>query len=177
MGVQVSGCDHLKYWRATHRLDECSVILVNGYNHLKHWRATHNLDGCLAILVSGSDLLKHWLTIWMVVQPFRSVDLIFSNIGEQLTTWMSVQPFRSADLIISNTEEQLTTWMGVQPLRLVNLICQTLESNSHPRWVFSHSGQRIWSAEHWWATHILDRCSAILVSGSDLLNTGEQLTS
>ena len=101
---------------------------------------------------------------------------------------MGVQPFWSVDdLICSETGEGLTFWMGVQPFWSVDLICSRLERDSHAGWVFSHSGQWIWSAQmlesnsqpailvsesdlvkHWRGTHSLDECPAILVSGSDL---------
>ena len=44
----------------THLLDICLVICVsaNGYN-LKHWRATNRLDPCSVILFSVPDLLRH----------------------------------------------------------------------------------------------------------------------
>ena len=48
---------------------------------------------------------------------------------------------------------------------------QTLERNSQAGGVFqvSHSCQWLRSLKHWRATHTLERCSAVLVSGSDLL--------
>ena len=42
----------------THLLDICLVIRVSGYN-LKHWRATNKLDPCSVILFSVPDLLRH----------------------------------------------------------------------------------------------------------------------
>ena len=55
----VSGSDLLKHWRATHKLDRHSAILVSRSDLLKHWKATHSLDRHSALLVKGSDLLKH----------------------------------------------------------------------------------------------------------------------
>ena len=50
-------------------------------------------------------------------------------------------------LICSNTGEQLTSWLHVQPFLLVILIC----------------------SKHWRTTHMLDACSTIPISDSDLL--------
>ena len=59
---------------------------------------------------------------------------------------MGVKPFLSVGLIYSNTEEQLTDWTSSAILI---------------------SGSDL--LKHWRATHTLDECSAILVSGFNAL--------
>src|SRR6266446_2593880 len=58
--ILVSDSDLLNQWRVTHPLDGCTAILVSDSDLLNQWRATHRLDGCTAILVSDSDLLNQW---------------------------------------------------------------------------------------------------------------------
>ena len=94
--------------------------------------------------------------------------------------------------IYSNTEEGLTSWIHVQPSQSLVLICKTLKNYSQAGYMFSHSHQCFWSSQemesnsptgcmlsqssvilispkHWRVTHILDACSVILISSSDLL--------
>ena len=145
--ILVSGSNLLKQ-RKTHTLpvDECSAFLISGSDLHKHWRGTHALNGC-SLLVSGCDLLKHWegLTNWMHVQPFWSMDLIYSKLEMDLhprcsvvsgpdllkhwrgTHTLDVQLFWSVDLNCSNTEDGLTSWTGVQPFLSVNLVCSNTE--------------------------------------------------
>ena len=46
---------------------------------------------------------------------------------------------------------------------------QSLKSDSHTEWEGVHSHQWFWSAQTLEATHILNACSTIFISGSDLL--------
>ena len=127
----------------------------------------------------------------MWFHPFLSVVIICSNTGEQLTSWMHIHPFSSVVMICSSTETQLTVWMCVHPSSQWFWSAQALESNSLAWYMFTHSisgsdllteeGLTAWMSvhpflsvvlicfKHWRGTHFLDRCSPILVSGSDLL--------
>ena len=100
--ILISGPDPFKHWRATHKLDMCSVILINKSDPPKNWRATHKLgvdqpflsvvlicsntgvthklDTCSAILVSGSDFPKCWrVTHFLDAFPIYLISKIHVN--------------------------------------------------------------------------------------------------
>ena len=87
----------------------------------------------------------------------------FCHTEEQLTSWM---PFLSVVLICLNTGQQLTRWMCVQPFLSWFWSSQPLKKDSLAGCIFSGSDLLKYQR----ATHSLDVCSAILVSGSDFLN-------
>ena len=126
--------EQLTPWMFSHSHQRCSSDQT---------LATHRLDVCSAILISGSDLLKHWSDSqagW-VFSHFLSVVLIYSSTEEKLTCWTHVNTFSSVVLICSNTGEQLTRWMHVHPFLSVVWSAKTLESNSLPKCMFTHSCQ------------------------------------
>ena len=87
---------------------------------------------------------------------------------EGLTIWMCIQPkwFRSTETLGSNNSHP--GWVFTHSHQWFCYV-QTLESNSPAGRVFTHSHQWFWSAQTLRATHWLDGCSPILVSGSDLI--------
>ena len=115
----------------------------------KTQKATHRLDECVfshSHQWFWSDQTLEWLTIWMHVQPFLSVVLICS----WRVTHMLDRQFSSV---------VLKQWSDSHPGHML----ATLISGSH-------------LIKHWRTTHLLDTCSATLVSVSICLNTKEQLT-
>ena len=97
--------------------------------------------------------------------PFSWVILVYSKTGETHLLDVCSQWFWSTQKL-----ERLTCWMHVHPFSSVLLICSNTGSYSLPGCKFSHSHQCSNPLIHMRATHSLNTCSAIFVSGSDLLN-------
>ena len=140
--------DLLKAWNTGEQLTSWtySVILISSSDlKLEHQKATYILEMCSTILVSASESsnTRDWLTNWMCIQPIKFHQ---SNTGEWLTFWICIQPFMLVVMTWSNVREQLTNWIWVQLVLSVVL-------------------------KHWRATHMLDMCSAVLVCGSQTLES------
>ena len=158
---------------------------------LKHsgWRATHKLDTCSAILVSGFVLnTGEQLTNWMWVQPFLLVALAKtlesdSQTGHKFShshQWFS-EYWRATHLLdmylailcgsdllkhqrdsqaghmfshshqwfwFAQTLEWLTSWTWVQPFLSVVPICSKYWSDLHPGHKFNSPCQEFPSAQN-----------------------------
>ena len=150
--ILVNRSDLLKHWRGTYKLEELSVIIVSRSNLLKHWRGTHKLEGWSAILVSGSNLLK------------LERDSLSGGVVSHSCQWIwSAETLERDSLsigwsaILVSGSDLPKHWRGTHKLE---------------GWSVDLIGWNVGEG-----THSLDGWSTILVSGSDLLNTGERLTS
>ena len=138
---------------------------------LKHWRWTYHLDACPITPVSGSNLLKH--------QRDSQTGCMFSHFGQWFWCVQTLKRDSQARSMFSygqwfwsaqtSKRNSLSGCMISHSAQIYSI----LEMDLHPGYMFSYSSQWFW---HWRGTHILNACSAILVSGSDLSNTGEGLT-
>ena len=81
---------------------------------------------------------------------------------------MEVHPISLVVLICSNTGDGLTYWMCVPQSHQWFWSAQTLETHllNKCSTILVNDSDLL---KHWRGTHLLDRCSSILISGSDLL--------
>ena len=133
------------------------------------------------------------LTFWMYVQPFLSVaQTLKSNLQSGFMFRHSLQLGWSAHSLESDSQSGCMFsnfhhwfWSAQTHERYSQPECmfshshwwfwssQTLEMNSHSGSMFSISDYN--QLKHWRVTHLLNMCSSILVSSSDLSKTENSL--
>jgi hypothetical protein len=131
--------DLLKHWRATHKQD----VFQNSCQWYKSAETLESDTQTGAFLVSGSDLLKQY----RVTHKLDWCSAILISSSDLLKHWRETYILVACSAILIN--DLLKHWRATHMLMCVQHLVsdsQTLET-----------------------THILDPCSAILVSGSDLL--------